>query len=185
VTGPGIPSGKRLSHPVTNIDLGRTLLDVSGLARARFPGTNLLRYLDQDVDPEVPRFALSAHGFSASITKGDWFFLLSLKKHRGALPTERPEFSAELFRWRTDPNCENELSGSEREKAGELCQLLSEWLETIEGPDLTAVGQTSMEEVQGLEALGYASAEEEESGGRAGWLGADPDCDPCAQFKNQ
>ncbi|MEM7518958.1 MAG: sulfatase, partial [Planctomycetota bacterium] len=40
--GPGVPLGARISSFARHVDLGRTLLDLSGLADAPFPGSNLL-----------------------------------------------------------------------------------------------------------------------------------------------
>lgn len=166
----------RIEHPVQNLDVGRTLLDLSGLASADFPGRSLMNTLE---GPPVDgaRFALSAHGNSASITEGDWFFLLHLRTHKGPLRVSREKCSSELYNLRDDPDCLVDRKQADPGKAAELCRRLSAWLRETGGPALTAEGGgRSAEEVAQLQALGYAT-DSDGPDEETPWL--DPDCEPC------
>lgn len=62
---PGAPAGKRIPRPVSTTDLGRTLLDLAGLAETEFPGQHLLKLRDRDA--AAPRFAFSTKARSGAI----------------------------------------------------------------------------------------------------------------------
>ena len=68
VSGPGVPTGRRVTPVVAQGDLGRTLLDLAGFGDAAFPGGNLLRHLEHaGDDPGEPLFALHATALAASL----------------------------------------------------------------------------------------------------------------------
>ncbi len=151
--------GRRTSTPVSHLHLGRTLLDLSGLVATTFPGTNLLRELDTE-DPPIPDlFALSAHGLSASLRRGQWFGLLHLRTHQGTLTRERKANTFELYDLDKDPECLADLSASQAERAGELRSALIDWLDRARQGGFSTHRQASAAEAAQLQALGYASGE--------------------------
>lgn len=179
---PGAPS-RRVRAPVSNQDVGRTLLDLSGLAGAGFPGRNLLGALEEDHEPP-PRFALAAHGKAASVQRGEWFFVLNLRDGN----SDRPDSvgaklgiracTSELFHLGEDPRCLVDRRSTDPEVARELCALLTAWLRSPAAAPSLSVGSEGRSEVElaALEALGYATGGEEVAED-APWLPLD--CEPC------
>ena len=153
--------GARVSHPVDHLDLGRTLLDMSGLGSADFPGSNLLRGAESESSPQatVDLFAISAHGRSASIRRGHWFLLLHLTTHKGNLVVERVKHAIELYDLESDPECLEDLAVVQAEQAGILRAALVNWLADASTEHLSEQKQTSEAEIAQLEAMGYASEE--------------------------
>jgi arylsulfatase A-like enzyme len=153
--------GVRVSHPVDHLDLGRTLLDLSGLGSTEFPGSNLLRNAEPESSPQatVDLFAISAHGHSASIRRGHWFLLLHLITHKGNLVVERVKHGVELYDLESDPECLKDLAVVQAEQAGILRAALVNWLADASTEHLSEQKQTSEAEIAQLEAMGYASEE--------------------------
>ncbi len=152
---PDGPVGVRVSTPVSQLDLGRTLLDLAGVPWADFPGENLLRWLNPDEGPAPPRFSLSSHEMSAAISYEGWFLVLNLRAHSAP---SRAEHQVELYHVSEDPTCKNDLVDQEFERARELRAKLVAWLE--EAPEETLSHSTDVsdpEVLAQLAALGYAS----------------------------
>jgi len=147
-------AGRRVPGRVSQLGLARTLLDLSNLHHVEFPGRNLLLELDSAEDP---LFALSAHGFSASMTSGDWYLLLHLQDHQGALAAPRKKHQVELFDLSSDPECLRDVSTDEPERAAALRRELVAWLADTQGPSLSTQRVATEEELAQLLALGYAS----------------------------
>ena len=179
---PDAPAGTRVDQPVRMLDTGRTLLDLSGHGGEPFPGRNLLGVLDGENKSGSARFALSAHGASASITKDNWHLMLHLREHKGALPTERHRNEVELFDMSTDPDClhDRHADPTAKAKGRELCKLLTAWLVQQDGRSLSTSGNESAEDVDALRGLGYtpeaADVEDEP------WYVPDPDHPSCGCF---
>jgi arylsulfatase A-like enzyme len=153
--------GVRVGDPVDHLNLGRTLLDLSGLGGAEFPGSNLLRAAEPGSTGEKPLdlFAISAHGYSASIRRGRWFLLLHMHTHKGNLVVERVKHAVELYDLEFDPECLEDLAGEQVEQAGILRAALIQWLAEASTDHLSEQKQTSEAEIAQLEAMGYATEE--------------------------
>lgn len=146
---------RRVATPVSQLDLARTLLDLSGLTHAEFPGRNLLLALESPGDAP-PRFALSAHGHSASVAWHDWYAVLHLRDHQGTLARERRKHDLELHDVRRDPECLRDVAAEHPEVAGEARAMLVDWLARASGRGLTQSRHATATEIAELAALGYA-----------------------------
>jgi len=178
---PDAPPGVRVQHGVEQIDLGRTLLDLSGLEDQPFPGKNLVSHLGADSQPTaMPRFALSANASSASVTLKPWHFVLYLRPYKGRFRQQRPLHSFELYRLDQDLECLNDLAPEEPRRVAQLRDMLVEWLSTTSEENLTTSGQQTAEAMAQLAALGYATgaAVVEDKA----WIDTECDCAQCAQF---
>lgn len=178
---PGAPAGGvRISEPVEQIHLARTLLDLAGLEQVPFPGASLGRYLDEHRPPPAPRFALAAHANSASVTYDGWHYLLHLRKHKGPLREERAEHASELYDIREDPECLEDLSESMPEQAARLRASLVRWLADLKESGFAGQTNLTPEAIQQLHALGYATDGEAADGELF-----DPqcECEECSKFR--
>jgi len=182
---PGGPSGVRCSLPTRQIDLGRTLLDITGNAGIEFPGQNLLSLLDAVEPPATPRFALAAHRFCISITEDGWHLTLHLRPEtiqNRLRPAELHE--VHLHYLPDDPDCEHDLLDQELPRAKRMRRALYEWWSRAE--DLGWSGEEATDEttLRGLEALGYAgdATAEAPSASAATWEW-DCDCEWCSRFR--
>lgn len=161
LAGDQVPPGARIAKRVNQLDLGRTMLDLSGLYGAAYPGTNLLRHLDADEDSsDEPIFAMSAHGFSASVTVGHWHLLMQLRNQRlpslgrvAALHVSLHDLSKDLL-------CGTNLRDQEPARAEEMLELLVAWLHEKDHGPLVAMRNTSAAEIAELSALGYSTGVE-------------------------
>jgi arylsulfatase A-like enzyme len=186
---PGGPSGERTVNPVSQIDLGRTLLDLGGLESAPFPGRDLRWALDAEGERR-PRFALSSHGFSASLAEEGWFCVFNLRGHQEATET-RPfiAHSIELYHRTEDLACSTDLVNEHPERARVMRAKILAWLAANEAGGLGGVTDASSERQASLAALGYTSDESARQPGEA-WFpiectaGADSaPCEWCARFE--
>jgi hypothetical protein len=176
---PGAPEGTRVARRVTNTDLGRTLLDLAGLAAVEHPGQDLLA----DAQDSGVAFALSCFGFSASIAEGDDLLILHLATHtlHHLSPDGlRKRHALELFDIAQDPECSVELSESRHERAVELRQKLIAWLEAGESKLVKRTPLGSLEILEHLTALGYARGTE--MGSDSALFPRGCTCEECAKF---
>jgi arylsulfatase A-like enzyme len=153
--------GVRVGDPVDHLNLGRTLLDLSGLGSAEFPGSNLLAAADPASNGarDLDLYAISAHGFSASIRRGRWFLLLHMQTHQGNLVRERVRHTVELYDLQSDPECLQDLAATRDKQAQILRAALISWLAEASSEHLSVQRQTSEAEIAQLEAMGYANEE--------------------------
>ncbi|HIK61895.1 MAG TPA: hypothetical protein EYF98_14515 [Planctomycetes bacterium] len=151
--------GERVGIPVDHLNLGRTLLDLSGLGGADFPGSNFLRAAKSGSagNKALDLFAISAHGYSASIRRGRWFLLLHMQTHKGNLVVERVKHTIELYDLESDPECLEDVAGEQAEQAKILRATLVGWLAEASTEHLSEQKQTSEAEIAQLEAMGYAT----------------------------
>lgn len=153
---PGAPAGTVCTTPVQNHDLGRTLLDLAGLAEVEFPGRNLAQF--EQLEPDRARFALSGARTAASITRGGWHLILQLEtRDEPELRTHRERHQFELFDLRQDPGALKDRSADEFERAKALRRELLEWLAGWKGERFVAFRRTDAEALANLAKLGYAS----------------------------
>jgi len=180
LVGPTVPSdGSRRSGSVRQIDLGRTLLDLSGLYGTPFPGTNLLA---EDHDLDI-RYSMSANGTSAAVMTSDWFFALHLKDHYVNLGYELTiKHTAELYNLQDDPRCLTNLVEAERERAKEMRRMLIAWLMNSEQKGWTVTrNYQDLEALEQLAALGYTTIAPQR--GARTWIKLDCNCEHCAEFE--
>jgi len=178
LTYPGVEP-RRVSLPVTHTGIGRTLLNLAGLRSAPFPGDDLTLAASPDA-VEAPRFALSAHGNSASVTQNGWYFLLHLRAHRGLLREQRKKHEGELYNLTLDPNCGNNVIDSEPELTRRMRGSLIKWLTDSSGQAFLTEGTKSAAEMEQLAALGYATETEEASG--SAWFDSECTCEECEKY---
>ena len=173
---PGAPAGKRVEAPVTQEGLARALLELSGV-EAEFPGTSLLRWLDEDPPAPEPRFGLAHGARVATIEHGGWLLRLNLRDTQ--IPP-REKHQVELFDLSTDPDCLDDLVRRDLDRARGLRTRLIEWL-TDSGQGLAR--PTQSEGIQeDLAALGYASEDEAEESEVRTWYESDPASAWCSMF---
>lgn len=149
--------GVRVGARVAQLDLPRTLLDLSGLGAVDFPGRNLLDALDADPGAAGAHFALSAHGSSASLAEGRWFLLLHLRDHKGTHPVPRTRHQVELFDLATDPECLVDVSAENPDVVEDLRARLVEWLLDSASSSLSTKRVASADELAALQELGYST----------------------------
>ena len=173
---PGAEAGMRITRPVRQIDLGRTLLDLAGLGDAPFPGRSLL---DEDGE-QGPRFAMEDNHVGASVQLGRWMLVMPLKSAPVYEITEDDVHRPSLYDNRADPAHENDLSSAEREVTASLRSALVDWLTSAAPIDLSRAPDVDAEEMaRDLEALGYVSAEDPHS---SAWIDPECTCEWCSRF---
>lgn len=177
---PGAPAGTRVGRPVSHMDVGRTLLDLAGLAGTEFPGNNLVDVAGEA--PEQARFVLSAHASSAGIFLGDWFLVLHLRPHRGDLNREpwQPH-QVELYDLASDPTCTANLVDERHEIVVRLRKALVEWLLAAEpqGLNMTS-GVHDKAALDQLAALGYSTAVRDTTANE--WFERGCECEWCQLY---
>jgi len=169
LAGADLPAGMRLQHPVRQIDIGRTLLDLADCEAVDFPGANLTALYDGE---EHPRFALASMAASASIQSGDWLFVLHLK-NTGRGEAQRRRHAGELYQLSVDPDCTHDLVREDMPRSRRMRTALTRWLAEAR-PDQLG-GRTSTDErmLAHLADLGYGTSGEEVDASAL----FDPDCD--------
>ncbi len=186
---PGGPRGAVSDVPVRQIDAGRTLLDLVGLGRAEFPGRDLREALPGAAGEEEararPRFALAAHGMSASITEGRWHLVLHLRRHYPQSTRVQDvkhlndEHQVELYDLSKDPACENDLRRRVKVAKPLRAKLLA-WLKARQELGWKGAALEDTARMQELAQLGYASP-----GGDEGpeLFDFDCDCESCRLYR--
>lgn len=153
---PAAPGGTRVSAPVQNSDVGRTLLDLAGYSGMAFPGRDLARI--EALESASPRFALSGARTSASITRDGWHLIMQLAVlDEPEQRTHRVLHEVELFRLSDDPDCAHNLVQGERQRAQALRAELLSWLAQWKGERFAASKRTDAATAANLAQLGYAS----------------------------
>ena len=155
---PGCPEGLRIGEAVEQINVGRTLLEIAGLETAEFPGTSLLDFTQPGAaEREAPRFAVAAHGLSASLNHGKWHLILHLRQHenRAGITGPYKKGETELYDTDLDPNCTMDLLEDNFEVAKELRARLIEWLLNADPRGLAGSETNDAQTIRQLAALGY------------------------------
>lgn len=124
---PGAPVAL-VDVPVSQSDVGHTLLTLAGLGAEEFEGRDLRWALERE-PATSPRFALGYHARAASLDDGRWVLVLHLleTKSDDGVHTWRPG-QVELFDRRADPRSERDLVADELERAREMRRRLLQWL---------------------------------------------------------
>jgi len=180
VSFPGGPAGSRVDYPVGQIDVARTLLDLSGLAGVEFPGDNLF---DSSVVSEGrPRFAIGAGQELASITSGGWHLILALTEVKGRYRVEwRPSHQVTLYHLPSDPGTTIDRVDTDFERARDLRRQLTEWLGESQDRGWRGERITDSKTLKALEALGYTASAEKTPETRE-FFDLDCRCEWCARF---
>ncbi len=155
VAGPGVPCGVRSEAVVSNLDLGRTLLDLAGEWQADFPGHNLLASEEPAGDA---RFAYSRYGQAVSVEREGWLLIRQLLDQGASGQAAGEE---QLFDLKHDRACQHDLLAEEPQRARALRAQLDEFLTETRPRHWASEREPSASELLELEALGYAGAEEE------------------------
>jgi len=179
VVAPGLAQGEVRVEPVEQLDVGRTLLNLAGLADVEFPGVDLFAAAEQ---PTRPRFGVQANGKGASVLHGRWLLVLNLTgAQRDWGPAEETRHAARLFDVEADPYCEHDALAEHPTEAGRLRSLLIEWLGAGEQNDWQGEPKGNRLEIQRqLEELGYTAAASVGSAGT--WIDPECGCARCAEF---
>jgi len=178
---PGVPRRGRVSSYVSNVDVGRTLLNFAGLERVAWPGRDLTRPV-ADVRPE-PIFALGSHAEAASITFDGWHLILHLVDETVAPGGERHtglRHAVRLFDLRHDPDCRRDRSRDELARARALRAALIEWLLAAEPAGWASDDDASAADLAELEALGYTTAAVADA---SEWFDPNCGCERCARYQ--
>ncbi|MDP6520142.1 MAG: sulfatase-like hydrolase/transferase, partial [Planctomycetota bacterium] len=187
LAGPNVPKGQRRRAPLSQLDLGRTLLDLAGLGAVPFPGESLLGIPDElalaegaDPGTSVLRFALSANATSASVAVDEYFLVLHLMEH--TLHADLPRLTrhrVELYNLAQDPTCASDLVLEDGERARALRRLLIKWLNSPRAANWAGAAEImATAHLEDLAGLGYAGGAE--SG--TGWFDEDCSCSWCSSF---
>jgi len=139
---------------VSHLDLGRTLLELSGVPAGDFPGRALP--LDETSARDAPRFALEAFGASATVRVGPLFLVLSLVERD--LPNvliRHGKHEVELYDVEADPQAAHDLVDSRPDDARRLRALLIAWLGAQRRLDWRDADTADAEQLAELAALGY------------------------------
>ena len=177
---PGAPAGTRVREPVHQTDLGRTVLDLAGLAQRAFPGASLLGRAGDASGSDTRRFALSSRGTVASMTEGRWHCVLTLQETGKPEDGSARRHAFELYDVREDPDCRVDRAAGEPEVARRLRRALLAWLEAADDTLHARKADLGAAERANLEGLGYAADDGPETE-----LGVDPDCacEECGRWR--
>ena len=183
ISFPGGPSGVRCSSPVRQIDLGRTLLDLTGNAGVEFPGANLLSATEAEEGAGAPRFALGCNRLTVSMTDRGWHLIFHLGDGGDAFRvTASVHHTVELYYLPDDPGCLDNRLEAELARAKSMRQSVIDWLARAEDRGWRGEVITDAATLRNLEALGYAG--EGEVTVPAGELyDSSCDCERCARFE--
>ncbi len=174
---PGAPAGERREARVRQIDVGRTLLDLAGLAEAEFPGSNLT-----SGDPPPAVFAFEAGRRSVSITVSDWHLVFKLDDRvplRRAM--ERTEkHRVELDNLAQDPACEQDVLEAHFTRAKGMRTALLRWVASAAAPFSSGPDLSDPELLEKLARLGYVDVEPAPA---TDLYDADCGCEWCVRFR--
>jgi arylsulfatase A-like enzyme len=180
MTWPGAPQGVHVKQPVSNIDLARTILDRIGLG-SDFPGRDLAALIDSPDADHGPRFAIGAHGLSASIEVDDWFLVLHLLEQSMAPgKTKRVRHQVELYNLREDPGTVVNLVESEVPRVKRMRTALTRFLSEASETGWNVEREQTAAELADLAALGYTGGAR--TGTENDWFDGECECDWCERY---
>ncbi len=169
-------SARRVTEPVRQMDLGRTLLNLAGYGNVAFPGIDLV---SDELPEEERRFAVSRR--FASVTQGKWHAILTLSDLSASGDGRwAARHQIEVFDISVDPECHNDLATENVEVAARYHAAIVEWLAAEDvmlrasRPSLDRAARAN------LAALGYGA-----DGGpkNAPLFDSSCTCNECMKFK--
>jgi arylsulfatase A-like enzyme len=184
ISWPDAPRGKRISAPVSNNSIARTLLELANVPGSGFEAPSLVPLMRGAAGPSAPRYEVAAQGLQAAITSDGWHLILELADNErpdGTHFTHATKHSLELYNVANDPKCERELSASEHARARALRLQLIEWLSAARGPGLSSTTKMNSVAAKQLAALGYAATPTTSMAGE--WFDASCACAECAKWR--
>ena len=183
LTWPGAPEAVRVSRPVQQHDVGRTLLDLAGLPEVEFPGRNLVLLSRENPEEvgDIPLFAVGANALFASVRRGPWLLVQGLYTDKRIKGKRVPLHLVKLYDITKDPGCRNDLAPQNHELACEMRTLLVRWLEEadVEGWNKDGLRGDS-ETRKKLASLGYSSSSALPSDNP--WINPTCTCEFCTRF---
>lgn len=181
LAGPGVPIGKRVHGPVEHLDIGRTLLDLAGLAAVEFPGESMLRHLEAEPASDTPRFALASEAKSASVEMGGWFCIVQLGDWRArGMPVARPAHSVELYDLRPGGDPLRDVAHDEVERSKRMRSMILAWLERQAPTGWVELDQANdAARIDQIAALGYTTTGTD---GGAIWIDPSCSCEFCSVY---
>jgi arylsulfatase A-like enzyme len=158
LAGSRVPQMGLVQQPVTQVNVGRTLLDLAGLGGTEFPGTNLLLGLDAEPAGEpVTRFAIQAHALKASAKRGRWYLNHNLYARQRSEGVRVPDHEMVLFDLDADPDCKVNVLEDNPEIGLDLRAQLLRWLmDSRVAEYLTSDYRTDAATLKALAGLGYS-----------------------------
>jgi arylsulfatase A-like enzyme len=165
LTWPAATGGRTSTTRVRQIDVGRTLLNLSGLENTPFPGSDLLDAARSE--QVIPRFGLSDSGAEASLNLGPLHLVINLRER--TKESDRPPgpfdlHRTQLFDTDADPDCLHDLSQQESSRARKLRETLVDWLKAKPSVTWSRSAESSEADREFLNDLGYASGDSESHG---------------------
>ena len=175
---PGIAAGEQRRDPVRQVDIGRTLLDLSGYPNEPFPGRNLVESV---IDVDQPRFAIEANGLSAGVITKKWMLVLTMREvPEGEENLGHPLHSVRLFNVEEDKHCVEDVWEQNPKMTKALRKLLLDWLDASPGNQWIASDVVDAETIEReLANLGYLSMEDS---GESTWFDRSCTCTWCEKF---
>ena len=154
-------NAQRVSTPVNQSDLGRSILNLAGIEAPDFAGRDL-RWALEPSPLEEPRFTLGYFARSASVDDGRWFLVLHLQSEENdeGTHTWQPG-EVELFDRLADPDCVENLLGSELDRARRMRARLIQWLGSGDRVGLKGEYHVKAAIDKALSEMGYAGGSTE------------------------
>ncbi len=178
LAGPGIPGGVRSEHPVRQIDVSATLLDLAGIDQGDFPGKSLLQALEPGA-PEDARYIMAAHRMSVAIRSGKWHGILHLKDHREwSLEAKKSSHAFELYDLNIDPSCSTNLRDREPAQAARLRLALIKWVNESPTESMGRDRAVTAEQADALAQMGYSGGDDTQNV----QFDLECDCPECQRF---
>jgi arylsulfatase A-like enzyme len=182
LAGARVPRHGLVQRPVTQVDVGRTLLDLAGLEGTEFPGDNLLLGLD-DPPPDEPvtRFAIQAHALKASAKRGRWYLTHGLYARERAQGVRIRDHEMLLYDLQADPDCLIDVLDEQRDIALELRADLLRWLmDSRVAEFLSNDHRTDEATLRALASLGYSAGSALPDDNP--WIDPACECEWCAAY---
>lgn len=181
LAGPGVPIGRRVTGPVSNIDVGRTLLDLAKLETTPFPGESLLVHVEREPARDIPRFALAAHAMAAGVQMEDWYCVLNLTGWKiPGQPQRKQLHSVELYHLANGSDPLRDVSDDEVRRASQMRGLILDWLSAQQITGWVEHDQVNdAARIDQVQALGYTA---QSSDGSSMWIDEDCACEFCVKF---
>lgn len=183
LTWPGAPEAVRISRPIQQRDLGRTLLDVAGLANVEFPGDNLLALAGEDPEEvgQQSRFAIAGNAFSVSVRRGKWMLVQGLYTDERVKGLRTHLHTVSLHDTDEDPSCLVDLAAQNHELACELRTELVRWLQDSRiGTWTVGESKQDAETLKHLAGLGYSASTDLSS--ENPWIDPACECEHCEGY---
>ncbi len=171
-----------LDGPVSNGNIGRTLLEMAGLESDDFPGRSLAVPAHRAHMANEPRYVIGSHGLSAGVLHRQWYLTLFLRANIFGTEPGNVRHGVQLFDRFADPACEHDLAAEHPEEVRRLRRALVRWLgEVPPGGPLTGPAPTNSTARADIVALGYAA--DEASAAQAALIDPGCVCPECGRWR--